>query len=267
MKFVYEGGKLLLKQAVKQAPKVIVPAVKMVPKVVRPGLEFTRAAVTGTPRWRKLGDLGAREATIGPFTRAGMQTRYYGGKALRAAAVRGPSAAMGVVKYVGRTAIRDAVVTPYTKIAYGFQAFRAIRQTRGLDSVAERAIQAYIVRAGVFLRSKGLDPSATGVLSSYLRYPLYVEAARGFRELGGRFDEAGSLYRDASDSAKAFSNRAIDIFRPTRPVAVVEDNVPNLQQPVPAPAPVPAHVPIAPPPVPARPRYRPIPNRPDRETR
>ena len=245
MQFVWllvkEGGRRALPAAVASGRV----AMKAAPVIIRPATQFTRGLVTGKVKYTPIvGSQGARTATITPFLRAGIQTRQITAYVVKKAIVSGPVTTARVAVAVARTAVRDAVILPYSYAVHGYQLIRLERLARGSSSLLERGADRYIAVSGRLLARAGLEPRITGTVASMARVAVYGVA---YDAITSGINKAEQAEKYVSATVANYKNRAERLRATLAPVG-------------PAPAPVVVETIIAPPVVPPAPvRNVPIP--------
>jgi len=218
--------------------------------VARPTADFTRGALTGAPKWIPIaGAQGARQTTVGVFTRAGIQTRYIGIAAVRYGVFRTPMTTVRAVKYVIRTTIRDSMVGYYGGV-HVYRAFRSERVLRGASTLVERAADRYLSVSGRLLHRVGLAPSLPLTVTSGVRIATIYGLSEGIDYTRLRLQSAEQYLHQISLQYQSITERGPVVIPGTVPQAPPAPPVhtapavtpaattPPVFVPTPAPAPV-----------------------------
>jgi len=250
----------LVKEGTKQAPKAAAPVVRNVPAVARPLKEFTRAAITGAPKYAQLGANGQTVATIYASTRAGMQANALAKATAYAAVTKLPRAAVKAVKMAGRMVARDEVITPYVApVVHGYGALRNERRLRGVSTLLERYGDKIVQATATGLNRVGLAPKLRSEIFSLSRILLFGGLYEGLRNARGALDDieqyAKTMAREY-DGLKGQLAARFNVVPPVQPaepvpVPVAPPVVQDVRPPVvatpappPRPAQPPAYVPV-----------------------
>jgi len=259
MNFVFMAGREALKRAPVLIRAMAKESLKRAPVIIRPAKDYTRGLVTGKVKYYPIaGSQGVTTGTITPFLRAGIQTRQATAYVIKKAVVSGPVTTAKAVVAVARTAVRDAVVLPYSYAVHGYQLIRLERLARGSTSLFERGADRYIAVSGRYLSRLGLEPRITGTVASMARVAVYGVA---YDAISSGLDKADAAKRYVSATIanyEALADRVRSSVPPPRPDPAPVVVAPIVPPPVVSPSPVRSvPVPLAPP-VPVSQRGAPV---------